>query len=71
VTNVTNRRAIRHATLNAANSAIYSGYLPLAGADDCRCGNAEELPQAVCIKSFFFPRVAKRDWRNTRQGLAS
>jgi PAS domain S-box-containing protein len=53
VTNVTNRRAIRHPTLNIANSAIYSGYLPPAGADDCRRGNTEELPQAVCIKSFF------------------
>src|SRR4030095_2484639 len=53
VTNVTNRRAIRHPTLNIANSAIYSGYLPPAGADDCRRGNTEELPQAECIKSFF------------------
>jgi hypothetical protein len=53
------------------NSAIYSGYLVPAGADDCRRGTTEELPQTVYIKSLFFPRVAKRDWRNTRQGLAS
>jgi PAS domain S-box-containing protein len=56
---VTNRRAIRHATFDMANSAIYSACLLPAGADRCRRGNTEglgylrSLSQAVSIKSFF------------------
>ena len=36
VTKVTNRRAIRHATVDGANSAIYSGCILRAGAAKLR-----------------------------------